>query len=366
MNSLSVLVKPASSACNMDCRYCFYKDEDKLRKNHAVKTMNSVTLEVMTRRLFEYTADRVGIVFQGGEPTLAGLDFFKNFMRFVRLYNRNNIKVDFSLQTNGLLLHEEWCDFLKENNFLVGLSFDGCPDVNDSNRVMYDGAGSSDQIVRTIRLLQRFNVDYNVLMVVTHQSAPHAKRCYEYLKGLGIQFLQVIPALDPYDGQGKEYSLSAEDLSMFLCDLFDVWYNDFIVQREVRVTYFENVIYKLMGNNFTMCSMNGRCSIETVIEADGSVYPCDFYVSDEWRLGNIMTEDIPSLIFSEKSKDFIAESIHIGDRCCDCSYFGLCIGSCRRYCHGEATEGLGRYCSAFRSFFEHSLPRMRTIAENMR
>lgn len=365
MNTLSVLLKPASSGCNIDCKYCFYKDEDKLRKTHAVKRMDDSTLETCIKRIFECTTRRVSVVFQGGEPTLTGLPFYRKFIDFVRLYNRNHIEVEFSIQTNGILLDEKWCAFLKENNFLVGLSFDGCPAVSDANRVTYKGKGVSQEVVRAIRLLQRYGVEYNVLMVVTHQSAYRAKECYDYLKSIGVGYLQIIPVLDPYAAAKKEYSLSGDDLGHFLCALFDIWYADFICQREVRITYFENIVYKLMGNTFTMCSMNGQCCIETVIEADGSVYPCDFYVSDEWKLGNIRDSDIPSMIFSDKAKSFIADSVHLGDTCGACPYFGLCIGSCHRYRLEEDGSYRNRYCSAFKAFFGHSIARMKDIAATM-
>lgn len=361
MKELSVLVKPASSACNIDCKYCFYKDEDKLRRSHEAARMSDAVLETLVMRLFEHTERRVSVVFQGGEPTLMGLPFYEKFMRLVHRYNKNHIRIELSIQTNGILLDESWCAFLRDNQFLVGLSFDGCPPVSDANRVTYQGGGTSTQAVRAIRLLQRFGVEYNVLMVVTRQSAARATECYRYLQGIGVQYLQVIPVLDPYCGEKKEFSLGVEDLGRFLCGLFDVWYEDFIRQREVRVTYFENIIYKLMGKPLTMCSMNGQCCIETVVEADGSVYPCDFYVSDEWKLGDLCKGDLPSLIFSEKAADFIAASVHVKDECSACPYFGLCIGACRRYRHAQS-EAVGSYCAGYRSFFRHSLARMQEIA----
>lgn len=365
MRELSVLLKPASSRCNIACKYCFYRDEDTLRKDHSVEQMDDEMLEILVKRLFEHTSNCVRVVFQGGEPTLMGLPFYEKFIRLARIYNRNNIQLELSIQTNGVLLDEKWCVFLKNNGFLVGLSFDGSPKVNDANRVSYQGNGISGQTLQALRLLQRFNVDYNVLMVITKQSALHAKECYNYLKSVGVQYLQTIPVLDCFDGVKKEYSLTSADLKQFLCDLFDVWYKDFLCQQEVRITFFENVIYKLMGNFFTMCSMNGYCCIETVIEADGSVYPCDFYVSDEWKLGNILENDLQSMIFSEKANMFIVESIHTEDSCSDCPYFGLCIGACHRYRHGADGSLINRYCHAYRSFFDYSFSRMKDIANKM-
>ncbi len=324
--------------------------------------MDDETLEIFTKRLFEDSPEEISVVFQGGEPTLMGIPFYEKFMQYACRYNRCGAALDISIQTNGILLDDKWCEFCRRNNILVGLSFDGCPEVNDANRVAYDGTGVSSQAVRAIRLMQKHGVEFNVLMVVTKQAASRPKECYEYLKSIGVQYLQIIPALDPF-GQGNlDFSLTGEGLGRFLCGLFDAWYADFIRQRGLRVTYFENIIYKLMGNFFTMCSMNGRCCIETVVEADGSVYPCDFYVSDEWKLGNIREQDFKSMIFSDKAKSYVRGSVHRGDACSSCPYFGLCIGSCRRYRDGR--DG-GRFCTAFKTFFDRSIYRMRELAQRL-
>ena len=362
MNALSVLVKPVSSRCNIDCKYCFYKDEDCLRGDHSVTAMSEDTLELLVKRLFECATQRVSVVFQGGEPTLAGLDFFKKFIALAEEYNKNNIAVELSLQTNGILLDEGWCRFLNQHNFLVGLSFDGCPRVNDFNRVTYGGEGVSSRVSAAIRMLQKFNVEYNVLMVVTAQSSAYAKECYRYLNDSGVKYLQLIPVLDPYCGEKQGYSLTGAQFGKFLCDIFDLWHADFVRRRELRITYFENIITKLAGGFTPVCSMNGMCCIETVVEADGSVYPCDFYAADEWKLGNIHESDIPSLIFSRRASEFVSGSVHSDGGCAKCPYFGLCMGSCQRYRRGD---GAGRHCAGYRIFFRHALPILQNIARSV-
>ena len=365
MKNISTLIKPISSKCNINCKYCFYKDEDKLRKDGCFEKMSLKTLELIVKRVFEVATNQASFVFQGGEPTLMGLSFYQSFISFTKKYNVNNIKTFFSIQTNGILLDKDWCIFLKENNFLVGLSFDGTPEINDINRITYDNKGTSSLVINSIRLLQKYNVDFNILFVVSHEAYNKAKESYKYCKNLGIEYLQIIPVLDPFGNpkESEQYSLSKKDLEIFLCDLFDIWYNDFINNKEVRITYFENIITSLINGKGTMCSMNGLCSIETVIEANGNVYPCDFYVSDKYCLGNIYDNNLKELIFSQKAIDFISESINLKNDCTKCKYCNLCMGSCKRYSLNNINEYKNYYCESYQNFFNYTLDRIIKIAK---
>ena len=366
MKDISVLIKPISSKCNINCRYCFYKDEDKLREGACYKAMTKDTLEVLVKKVFESASSHVSFVFQGGEPTLMGLDFFRDFIFFAKQYNANKIETFYSIQTNGILLDDEWCSFLKDNNFLVGLSFDGEPRINDINRITYDNKGTSDLVVKSIRLLQKHNVDFNVLCVINHYSAYEAQNIYNYCKRLGIEYLQIIPVLDRYGfGKGSsDYSLNAKELETFLCDLFDIWYNDFILSKEVRITYFENIITSLINGRGTMCSMNGMCSIESVIEANGNVYPCDFYVGDEYCLGNILDKGLKEMIFSKRAMEFVSESLNLKNDCTKCQYCHLCMGSCKRYSLTSNDRYDNYYCQAYKKFFSYTMNRIINIAKN--
>lgn len=365
MKEISVLIKPISSKCNINCKYCFYKDEDKLRNDGCYKAMKEETLEVLVKKVFESVSNHASFVFQGGEPTLMKLDFFKKFIVFVKKYNTNYVDTFYSIQTNGILLDDEWCLFLKENNFLVGLSFDGNPKINDINRVTYDGKGTSDLVVKAIRLLQKHRVDFNVLCVINHYSAYEAKSIYDYCKKIGIEYLQIIPVLDKYGFQkeSSDYSLSKRELEVFLCDLFDIWYDDFLLNKEVRITYFENIITSLINGRGTMCSMNGICSVESVIEANGNVYPCDFYVSDKYCLGNILDNGLKEMIFSKKAAEFIGESINLKNDCTKCEYCHLCMGSCKRYSLTRDNEYNNYYCEAYKNFFSYTFSRIMNIAK---
>lgn len=365
MRNLSVLIKPSSSSCNIDCKYCFYKDEDKLREKRNIQLMDIETMEVIVRKAFEFADGKIIFVFQGGEPTLMGITFYEKFIEFVNRYNENDTDTEFSIQTNGLLIDEKWCLFFKKHKFLVGISFDGTPRIHDIYRVNYEGVGTSHGVIYAIRNMQKLGVEYNVLMVITHDSVSSVRECYEFLKKLGVSYLQIIFALDPY-GEGKcsqPYSISKKDLELFLISLFDIWYKDFVRNQEVRVTYFENIIYKMMGNAHSQCAMNGMCSIEMVIESDGNVYPCDFYVADQWNLGNLHETSFESILHSQTAAYFLEESIGIGNKCRTCEWSGLCQGACRRYQLCSDGQYENYYCDAYKAFFKHAHQRMLRIAK---
>ena len=268
------------------------------------------------------------------------------------------------MQTNGFLLDDEWCKFLTANKFLVGLSFDGSPAVNDENRIDYNSCGSSARVIGAIELLKKHRTNFNVLFVVTDFSALRAAECYDFLKKIGVEYVQIIPVLASLDGKKKEFMPSGENFAIFLKELFKRWYKDFLRGEEVRVTYFENLIYKKAGNRLNNCSMNGLCSVECVVESDGNVYPCDFYVADRYLLGNLKEKSFPSMIFSEKASRFVSESLIDRESCSLCKYFGFCVGACRRYrfLSGEALTH--EYCKGFKSFFDEFMPLIEKIADN--
>lgn len=364
MRDLSVLVKPSSHLCNIDCKYCFYKDEAKLRSGDNALLMHAETLELLVKRAFEFADGTVTFVFQGGEPTLMGLEFYQRFVEYVGRYNTRGAKTEFNLQTNGVLLDETWCAFLRKHSFLVGLSFDGSPAVHDAFRVDRAGQNTSAQAVRAIQLMQRAGVEHNILMVLTREAAGRMGECYRYLKKLGVEYLQIIPVLDPYGEKGgrQSYSLSPEELERALIQLFDLWYADFLCRKEIRITYFENIIYKMMGNAHNSCAMNGICALEMVVESDGSVYPCDFYVTDSWKLGELKDKSFLEMLQSQTAADFLRQGMAAATHCRDCRWRGLCQASCRRYRQGESGRHENRYCSAYQGFFEYAGPKMAAVA----
>lgn len=230
MPYINLLIKPASSLCNMRCHYCFYADEAANRELPSMGIMSGTTAELLVSRALEEagTQGGIGFAFQGGEPTMAGKEYFRNFIEIVKRLNKNKVPVNYGIQTNGLAIDAEWAAFFAENHFLVGVSVDGDKALHDEFRVDTAGKGTWMRIQKNLRLLQQMSVECNLLCVVTRRCAKSAVRCYHAMKKTGVQFLQFIPCLDPLGeerGQ-REWSLTPKDYGEFLCALFDEWYRD--------------------------------------------------------------------------------------------------------------------------------------------
>ena len=367
MAQLSFLIKPASALCNQRCRYCFYEDE---AAHRAVKNRGMMSEETAGRLIRAACAEagRGGellFAFQGGEPTLAGLPFFRRFVELVNGSAAPGTRVSYSIQTNGSLLDAEWAAFLAENRFLVGLSLDGSREMHDLNRVDAEGKGTWGRTVKALRLLQKSGVEVNLLCVVTGQLARRPQQMYNSLKRLGVRYLQFIPCLDPIgNARGSAaYSLRAEEYGAFLCRLFDLWYEDWKRGEYVSVRLFDDYVHILCGEPVSACSASGRCGSYLVAESDGSLYPCDFYALDEWRLGDLRDgRSLKAIAECETARRFLAGSEERPNACRACRWFFLCRGGCRRdWCErdGETVNG---FCESFRRFFPHSIDRLREIA----
>lgn len=366
MPPINFLIKPASSNCNLRCRYCFYTSIAENREIPSYGIMKEDTLEILVKKGLEYADHYCGFAFQGGEPTLAGLEFFQKFVALQKKYNTKKLKVQNSIQTNGMLIDEEWAKFLHDNNFLVGLSLDGTKEVHNLNRVGLNKDGTFNRVMRTVELFDKFKVEYNILYVVTSQSARYANKIYNFFKKKGFKYLQFINCLDPLNVEpGKEpYSLRPDDLERFLKITFDRWYEDFIKGDYVSIRYFDNLVFMLLGNRPEACSMTGVCSANCVVESDGGVYPCDFYVLDKWKLGNIKDGEIAEMISSETAKRFIKPSLYMPEECQKCEWVSLCRGGCRRERENFKEGNLEKnyYCSAYKGFFSYAYDRLVKVA----
>jgi uncharacterized protein len=370
MPPINILIKPASSGCNLRCKYCFYYDvaENRDIKNYGVMTAD--TLEALVKRAFEFGEHYVGFAFQGGEPTLAGLDFYKNLIELQKKYNAKNIRVSNSIQTNGTNIDEQWAQFLGENKFLVGLSLDGPKEIHDINRVDSRGIGSHSRIEKTIELFNKYRVEYNILCVVSKLVARHVDKVYKYYYKRGFKYLQFIPCLDELgDEPGKNpYSLTPEVYGEFLKKLFDLWHRDFIEGKGISIRMFDNIVQMLAGYSPEACDMNGSCLANVVVESDGSVYPCDFYVINEWCMGYIQEKSILELLTGEKAKSFVEGSKGIPEKCKSCEYLRVCRGGCRRHYEPAVDKSLGSnyFCSSYKEFYKYTLPRFYEIVRNAR
>lgn len=362
MPAISIMLKPASALCNLRCKYCFYADEAANREIASYGVMREETLEQVLKRTLDFAEGSCSIVFQGGEPTLAGLDFFRKAMELEQKWNVNRVRIQNSIQTNGILLDRQWAKFFKKHEFLVGISLDGNRRVHDANRVDAGGAGSFSQVVRAVNLLKEYGVDFNVLTVVTAQTVPQIRNIYQFFARSGFEYQQYIPCLDPLDAcPGAEgYCLDEESYQKFLTELFDCWYAEARQGKLRYVRYFIGLMNLVAGNPPGVCEMNGVCSRQYVVEADGSVYPCDFYMLDRWRLGNLATDSFENLEHRREELGFIEASKSYPQQCLQCKWAYLCRGGCRRERLEQSGGGLGpnRHCRAFQAFFEYAYPRL--------
>lgn len=367
MPPISVMIKPVSGSCNMNCAYCFYCDEQKNRSRKNYGVMSEETLRCTIRKMILQAQGSCMIAFQGGEPSLAGLDFFRLAVEYAQYYNKNNVDVSFGFQTNGSLLTEEWCEFFRKNHFLVGVSLDGTRSLHDRYRRFTSGAPTWDRIVDTIRMLDRHQAEFNILTVVHRETASHIREIYHFYKKMHWEFQQYITCLDPIGempGQ-RSYSLTPRQYGQFLNDLFDCWYEDYLNGCQPYIRQFENYIESLLGYLPESCEQRGCCGIQYVAEADGSIYPCDFYMLDPYLLGNIHRDSISDMDARRKTIRFLERSQPLPPACAACPYAAVCRNGCMRTRRELSPGGYQTYfCEGYRMFFDHCLPRLKEIARS--
>ena len=348
MKHLTLLIKPAAGLCNMDCGYCFYRAASEGRDN---RVMSPDTADELLRKIAAYRPAALSLVFQGGEPTLAGLAFFRSFAE--RVKQTVACPVSFSLQTNGLLIDDDWAAFLKEYGFLVGVSLDGNRRTNDRYRLDKTGESVLPRVLSAVAVLEKHGVDHNILSVVDDENGKELETTWRYFKKHGFQYLQFIPCV----GEGG-VSLSPEGCEAFLKRSFDLWYDELLDGNYVSVRHIDNYVGVLMGRPPESCAMQGVCGGYFVVEADGDIYPCDFYCKEEYRLGSVFDE--APFEPNEKQRRFIEASKLIHDQCGACRYYALCRGGCR----ADRTDGFmkNKYCAAYYHFFEYAVARMERAA----
>lgn len=362
MPAASILIKPASSGCNIACRYCFYHAIAQSREIANYGIMSDKTLEETVKQVIDYADGYATFAFQGGEPTLAGLDFFKKAVELEKKHNKKGLKIQNTIQTNGTLINEEWTKFLAANDFLVGLSLDGPRGVNDFCRVDRNGDSIFDKEMETIRLFRKYDVKFNICSVVTAKTADKIASVYNFFKQKGFDFMQFIPCLDEGDHK-SEYSLEPRAYGEFLCRLFDMWYSDFMSGKEVEIRQFTNYAQIAAGFAPEECGMCGRCTVYFAIESDGSVYPCDFYTQDNMKLG-VVSDGFTSLWNSTKAQQFIQVSVDKPNECKECKYYALCRGGCRRWRDIYGGElGVNHLCEGYKLFFSHCQERIEKLGE---
>lgn len=359
MPPLSIMIKPASSLCNLRCRYCFYHNVSEIREVASFGVMSEETADNIIEKALKFAnGESIAFAFQGGEPLLAGLDYFEHFVKRVKEKNKLNSAIYYSVQTNGTLVTDEWAQFFHENNVLVGLSLDGNFD-NNCFRVDEKRENVFYKVMNTAKKLERFKVDFNILTVLTGKCADNIDEIYHFFKNKGFKYLQFIPCLRPFgDKSESELYMTNGQYADFLIKCFNYYVKDYVRGEYTSVRYFDNIVHQFLGNPTEQCGVCGHCMHQFVAEGNGNIYPCDFYCVDECLLGNINNENesFDTLAHCEKAISFLKESLAVEEKCKSCKFYPICRGGgCKR------TRQDRDYCEAYKKFFSACLPLFRVF-----
>lgn len=373
MPSASILIKPASSNCNLDCKYCFYKCLSSNREEYSKGFMKKETLELLIKNAIAYADDYLTFAFQGGEPMLAGIDFFETVVELEKQYGKEkkNLHIENTLQTNGCLITDEWAEFFAKNNFLIGVSLDGPKKIHDAGRRDCFGKETFHQVMTGIEILKNHQVAFNILTVVTEDSTSKASAIYSFFQRNGFEYVQLIPCMDEMNRQslGKTsnpFAVNPISYGRFLSEFFDLWYEDFKRGNIMDVRMFSNLAQMSVGFPAEECGMCGKCKCYFVVEGDGSVYPCDFYCMDEYRLGTVATP-FGELLKTKQAVSFEEVSCHKPEECLQCRYYNLCNGGCRRFREPftDGKPGINYLCEGYKLFFEHTGERINRLGKTI-
>ncbi len=363
MTQVSFLIKPASSLCNLRCKYCFYSDVSHNRKQESMGIMQRDVMESLIEQSLELPVDQVNYCFQGGEPLCAGIDYFDAFISYVNEKNIHKKKIHYAIQTNGTLLDDKWIKLLKENHFLVGISIDGFIKNHDYFRKDINGKGTLKKILYNLRKLNNARINYNILTVLTKELSKNPEELYRFYRDNGFDFVQIIPCLPSLkkNEATDNYALQPKDFCSFYQKFFDLWFNDYIQGNYMSVTLFDNLLMMYKGIAPQQCGMLGRCHMQIVVEGNGNVYPCDFYVLDQYCCGNILNDSLENLIRNDIVKQFIQEERKICTSCSSCEFVHMCHGNCKRLSVCYCDEN---YCG-YQEFLSYCKDRMFWIAQRI-
>lgn len=356
----SLLIKPASAVCNLDCSYCFYLDrEADPYKELPARRMTDDTLERLVEGYMAYSAPQSTFAFQGGEPTLAGLPFFQKLIEFQKKYGKNGHAVANAIQTNGVLLDDEWARFFREYNWLIGVSLDGPEEINDLYRYNKAGHGTWKRVIQSIQTLKKHRVDFNILCVLNEANVEKPRELYKFYKSLGVDNIQFIPLAEfNPDGSRMPFTITAKQYGKFLREIFDLWWPD---RRTIRIRFFDNIAEAVAGLKPGSCTMHETCDSYCVVEYNGDVYPCDFFVEGNWKLGNTTQDSWEEIAGRSRRYHFSQTKTIKHPECQVCEFQAICHGGCPKFRHGQKGrfEDLDYFCGAYKEIFSHAVKPLR-------
>lgn len=374
--AFNIMVKPRGSICNLDCAYCYFLSKEKLYPDSTFR-MSADLLEHYTQQyIAAQQVPEVTFAWQGGEPTLMGLDFFKQAVAYQEKYKRPGMRIYNAMQTNGVLLDDEWCAFFKAHDFLIGISIDGPPNLHDAYRVDKGGASTFDRVINGLNLLKKHGVDFNILCTVHAANQDYGLEVYRFFRDeLQVQFIQYIPIVERVNLTGfqegdtvTERSVTAEGYGRFLNAVFDEWVRHDVGQVYVQI--FDVALGQWAYRRSSLCIFSETCGTALAIEHNGDLYSCDHFVEPHHLVGNIQQENLITLVSSEQQDSFgQAKRDTLPQYCHDCEVRFACHGGCPKNRFNNTPEGepnLNYLCAGYKAFFKHIDPAMRFMAEQLR
>ncbi|MFV0338913.1 MAG: anaerobic sulfatase maturase [Chthoniobacterales bacterium] len=384
-----VMTKPIGPICNLDCKYCFYLEKEKLFPSNENFKMSDEVLENYVRQYIEQQdIPEINFAWQGGEPTLLGVNFFRKVVALQKKYANGKL-ISNAFQTNGTLLNDEWAEFFLTNRFLVGLSIDGPPRLHDAYRVDKKGGSTYQRVITGLRILKKHRVEFNTLTVVNRLNSEKPLEVYRFLRDVGSGFIQFIPLVERLaDADAKklgldlatppradeedqvrlpvtDWSVKPKQYGDFLCTIFDEW-----LRRDVGRTFvqmFDVTLGNTIGQGGSLCLFSEKCGSALAMEHNGDVYSCDHYVYPDYKLGNILNNTLGEMLNTDFQKKFGNDKADtLPAYCRSCDVRSLCHGECPKHRFIRTPDGelgLNYLCRAYKKFFTHSAPAMQRMAQ---
>ena len=370
-----LMTKPRGAICNLDCKYCYFLSKEKLYPNSQFRMSDSLLEEYIRQYIEAQPVNEIHFAWQGGEPTLMGVEFFRQAARFQQKHKKRGMKIYNALQTNAVTLDDEWGAFFAENGFLIGVSLDGPRDAHDFYRVDKGGNPTFDKVMRGIRLLQKHGAEFNILTTVHAANEKHGRRVYQFLRDeVKTQFMQFIPIVERDNDSGYQEGDSATDRSVsaagygqFLIEMYEEWVRHDV--GRVFVQIFDVALAAWTGAPPGLCIFDETCGLAMAMEHNGDVYSCDHYVEPDYKLGNIMDIPLTDIVVMDRQREFgQAKRDALPQYCRECEVRFVCHGGCpkNRFIQTPTGEaGLNYLCAGYRAFFNHVRPTMNFMANEL-
>ncbi|ASA26517.1 anaerobic sulfatase maturase [Paenibacillus donghaensis] len=363
---VSVMWKTVSEDCNLACDYCYYSTCG--GKPGKINRIESSLLDTFMKGYMRQTSGVAAFTWQGGEPLLAGLDFFEEVVSLQAKYAPPHTVISNSLQTNGTLLTDKWAAFLKSYNFLVGVSLDGPQEIHDARRVDALGQGSFNGVLKGIGHLRQHGVDFNILTVIHKGNVNKAAELLDFYKRENFDYVQFIPCMD-FRSQETDrpgvYEITPEEYGEF--EAFDIWYNNGSPDMSIR--FFDNMMGVYMNAEAELCIHRSVCPDMLVLEQNGDAFPCDFFINEEWKLGNVGVQSLKELLSSPVYREFKSLKPRLPEPCRTCEWKSLCHGGCprnRAWSDNRMSSDPDYFCASYKKIYAHADERMKLLAAKLR